>query len=567
MSDLLRVTTDTYTLACAPDRPYVYLETPSGERMAELFVPGSVHRSDGQDDTTRLAPWRRYEEAGETVLEAQAQSSLWHRKTYRFRCAPDALRFEVEVEGEGRLADVHYFGGYYSGHVRWGSGFFWSGQHFARGFNPEPTTDERYFFSPAEGALIDPTGVPLPGRDGWFFTPPPYCFALEHRSSEPRWLGVGVEAAPGMNTYTDFHYRAHRQGFHLTLAFEGRTEVSGRYALPAIGFRFAGDPYAALAAHAEGLRARGYAPRMRRDKPAWWSRPIFCGWGAQCQLAALEQGHAPDYARQAHYEAFLAALEANDTLPGTVVLDDKWQRTYGGNEVDETKWPDLRGFVRKQHAAGRKVLLWLKAWDPEGLPPEECVTNAAGLSVAFDPSNPAFERRLRDSVARMLLDYGADGFKLDFTARLPSGPGLTAHGPAWGLELLKRYLDILYRAAKQAKPDALLMTHTPHPYLADALDMIRLNDVNTAHPVGPAMTHRARVAALACPDALIDTDNWPMPDKAAWREYLALQPELGVPSLYFATHVGATGEALIPEDYAAVRSSWARFRKEDDHAE
>jgi len=34
------------------------------------------------------------------------------------------------------------------------------------------------------------------------------------------------------------------------------------------------------------------------------------------------------------------------------------------------------------------VLLWWKAWDPEGLPPELCIRNPDGTPVAFDPTNP-----------------------------------------------------------------------------------------------------------------------------------------------------------------------------------
>jgi hypothetical protein len=554
----LKVVADSYALSCAADRPYVYLENTVGERIAELFVPSSVHSTDGQDDTTRLSSWQVREGADETVLWLEAQSSLWRQKVYRFRCRPTRFRFEVEVEGEGHLSDVHYFGGYYSGQPRWGSGFFWSGQQFKQGFNPEPTTDEAYLFEPSAGSLIDLTGVPLAGKDGWFFTPPPYLFAFEYKGG---WLGLGLEAAPGENLYTDFHYRAQKRGFHLTLAFEGHKEVSGRTTLPALGFDFAAGPYEALAAHVANLREVGYAPRVQRTQAEWWHRPIFCGWGSQCHLASLEGGHAPDYARQEHYEGFMRALHAGGVLPGTVVLDDKWQKAYGKNEVDTTKWPDLAGFIAAQQGAGRKVLLWLKAWDPEGLPEGECIVNAAGVSVAFDPSSPAFLRRLRASVRTMLLDYGADGFKLDFTARLPSGPGLKSHGKVWGLELMKRYLSVLYDEAKRAKRDALVMSHTPHPYLADVLDMIRLNDVNTAQDINRAMSHRARVARLACPNAVIDTDNWPMPDKRAWRDYLRLQPELGVPSLYFASHVGATGEALTSEDYALIREVWDRYRQ------
>lgn len=560
MSEPISVTAKAYTLNALADRPFVAIKSPDGETLVELFVPGSVHSTTGLDDTTHLGPWERSDSDGATVLSLTASSAIWKRKTYRIYCLPERLRFETIIEGEGELTDVHYFGGYYSGQIRWGSGFFWSGQRLRRGFNPEPTTDEDPYFSPMAGSLIDATGVPVAGKAGWFFTPPPYLFAFK---GEGGWLGFGVEAAPGQNRYSDYRYHGQRGACYLTLAFDGKTQVSGEYTLPAIGIDFAPDPYKVLEHHIAALQSGGLMPtKPAGQRPAWWLEPIYCGWGSQCYLATQMGGRAPDYARQVHYDSFLEALESHDLSPGVVVLDDKWQTSYGTNEVDFEKWPDLKGFVARQHAAGRRVLLWLKAWDPEGLPPDECVRNAAGTPVAFDPTHPAFEQRLRQSVRQLLSPngYDADGFKLDFTARMPSGPNLTVDGDLWGLELMKCYLQILYSEAKQIKPDALLMTHTPHPYLADVLDMIRLNDINIASDISQAMRHRARVAQLACPDAIIDTDNWPMPNRAAWRSYTELQPELGVPSLYFASHLDATGEALEPEDYRQIAEVWARHR-------
>ena len=385
---MIEVKTNTYTLVCAEDRPYVYLRSADGSSLASLFVPGSVHALQGQDDTTVLEDWRLEKNGDEQILSISAQSSLWDKKTYRFRCSKTRFRFETEVTGAGRLTDAHYFGGYYSGQARWGSGFFWSGHSFKRGFNPEPTTDENYSFAPSAGSLIDLTGVPIQGKAGWFFTPPPYCFALEH---EHGWFGVGVEAPPGENRYTDFHYRGQRSGFHFSLAFEGHTEVDGTYQLPALGFDFAANEYEALGAHVKALRSQNFVPVPKpKEKPAWWSEPIFCGWGSQCHLAAQADGRAPDFSRQACYEQFLETLSRHDLSPGTVVLDDKWQTTYGENRVDEAKWPDLTGFISRQHEAGRKVLLWLKAWDAEGVPEGECVTNVAGQPLAVDPTNPAF---------------------------------------------------------------------------------------------------------------------------------------------------------------------------------
>ena len=279
-------------------------------------------------------------------------------------------------------------------------------------------------------------------------------------------------------------------------------------------------------------------------------------------LARREEGRAPDYASQSLYEEFLRTLEERNLSPGTVVIDDKWQRTYGQNEADPDKWPNLPGFVAAQHAAGRRVLLWLKAWDPEGVPAGECITNAGGLPIAVDPTNPAFEARLRAAVRRMLSPggYDADGFKIDFTARIPSGPAIRLHGDLWGLELMKHYLWIIHDEAKATKPDALIIAHTTHPYLAGVVDMIRLNDINVDRNVLAAMTHRARVARIACPEALIDADNWPIPDLATWREYVRLQPALGVPSLYYASHIDATQEPLEAEDYRLVEEIWAQYR-------
>src|SRR5690606_40741115 len=96
-----------------------------------------------------------------------------------------------------------------------------------------------------------------------------------------------------------------------------------------------------------------------------------------------------------------------------------------------------------------------------------------------------------------------------------------------------------------------------HPYLADQLDMIRLNDINKGSDVNEAMRHRAKVARIACPHALIDTDNWPIPDRSSWRAYLPLQLELGVPSLYYSSHIDTSGEPLLAE-----RSEERRVGKE-----
>ena len=75
------------------------------------------------------------------------------------------------------------------------------------------------------------------------------------------------------------------------------------------------------------------------------------------------------------------------------------------------------------------------------------------------------------------------------------------------------------------------------------------------------MRYRARVAAAALPGTLIDADDWCVPDLVTWRAFLAAKPELGIPSLYYATHLDLSGEALEEADYAALRRVWGEWRE------
>jgi len=150
----------------------------------------------------------------------------------------------------------------------------------------------------------------------------------------------------------------------------------------------------------------------------------------------------------------------------------------------------------------------------------------------------------------------ADGFKVDFTARTPTGQGLEHAPGSWGIALLHELLATFYEAAKEAKPDALVITHTPHPAFVDVTDMIRLNDVIGGVDLVEQMEFRAEVVRAACPELPIDTDDWRVPDKRSWREFLAAKPAIGVPSLYYASHLDATGEELEDDDYAALREVW-----------
>lgn len=570
------VETDAYRLRVDPALPEAELSEPDGASPMRLLLLAAIETEHGLDGTlAHGAPVVTRSAEGATIVSAQT-STTWDAKTVTLRCTPDEVAFEVTVRGAGRLRTVRLLGGGYTGNPRWGGGQFHSAWTAQTLFVPSPDDPRRITLAASEPATIGVVGGSLPGRGHWFFTPAPFLLAgSPERGADPaahgRWQTIELRCRVGDATFTELRHAAFLGGFSIELAYEGQTAVDGTFTTPALAIRFSRQPaYRALSEHAERLRDAGLAPRVERGRrPDWWTRPIFCGWGEQNRVARQEGVHPTALSRRDRYDEWLAHLEERGIVPGTIVIDDRWQTTYGRNEPDPERWPDLRGWIADRHARGQRVLLWLKAWDPEGLPDAACVTDALGTPVAADPTSPAYEAIVRASIGEMLGRDGldADGLKVDFTAQGPSGDGLRRVGGAWGVALLHRLCELVYRSAKEAKPGALVVTQTASPLFSDVTDMVRLNDLmrlSDPDPVAPAvaqMTHRARVAASIERAMLIDTDDWCMPSLAEWRAYLAVKPSLGVPALYYATGIDYSGEPFTDADYAAIRSAWAEYEE------
>jgi hypothetical protein len=569
----LTVEKPAYRLEVAPTGLKATLASPEGTHWLTLRLIAAVDAVAGADETLSVEPPRR---EGDTI-EVERRSSVWDRAGLTLRCGDAALEVDTWVEGRGRPTDVHLLGGRTLVHGP-APGFLPTGSSFRTLFTPTPADPVRRVRAASESAVVGVSGDGEAGRGHWLFTPAPLSLALTTAKGvddpaepvEEGWLELALAAPVDELRFVQLRYRPAEGGFSLELDYDGQTEVDGEFHVPTLLLTpGAPTPYAALRRQREELAARGVAPSVApRERPGWWREPIFCGWGAQCHLARDSGRSAADFATQESYDGFLARLEDEGLVPGTVVIDDKWQAAYGTNEPDTAKWPDLAGWVAGRHERGQKVLLWWKAWDPEGLPAELCVTAPDGRPVAVDPSNPAARAELRRSIAALLSPDGldADGLKIDFTARTPSGHALTRHGPAWGIALLHALLAVVYAAAKEAKPDALVMTHTPHPSFVDVTDMIRLNDMlnvggGAVAPIVDQMRFRAEVARAACPELLIDTDDWPVPDLDTWRAYAAEKVEIGVPSLYYSTNLDATGDVLTSADYELLRSTWRRWRE------
>jgi hypothetical protein len=556
-----------YRLEVAPDGLLARLTSSAGNLSLRLL--SALDTIGGLDETLSVVPPRQ---TAPGVIEVERRSTRWAHATLRLVCTDDAVDVLAAVRGRGDLVDVHLLGGR-SAIPGQPTGFMPSGSTFRTLFSPNPGDPWRLVQPASESAVVGVSGDGQPGRGHWFFTPAPLSLWLTGadvdapRAVDGGWLGLSVAAPVERLSFVQLAYLAADRAFSLRLDYEGHTPVDGEFEAPAVVLTPGVEgPYAGLRRHREDLVVRGHAPApAARDVPGWWSRPIFCGWGAQCRLASTNGKPAAAHAAQASYDRFLDHLEREGVVPGTVVIDDKWQTAYGTNEPDLAKWPDLRVWIAARHARGQRVLLWWKAWDAEGLDPDLCIRNADGAAVALDPTSPAARAALAETVTRMLAPHGldADGLKIDFTARTPSGTSLRAHGERWGIALLHELLALVHAAAKEAKPDALLITQTPHPAFVDVTDMIRLNDMLRIDdgapfpPVVPQMRYRAEVVRAACPELLIDTDDWCVPSLAEWRLYLAAKRELGVPSLYYADALDLTGEEFQEEDYAALRKAFA----------
>ncbi len=533
-----------------------------GRPFIDLRVVSAVDQKDGRCDLAENLSGPEVSQGDRGVrLAWKSGSSVWKSKFYVFDCHEDVIAYQVILEGQGKISALEYFSGAQEQKIS--SSLY----HFSRFMTSEVSMLDRRYYKSFEYACIDAwsgqtSDTPREPEDNnhWLFTPPPFAYAWSYMDGP--WLGVGLAPKPGQYNFTRFQNVPEHNCCKLRVTYDGMTCVNGKWESPHIIFRAADDEYAAIAVCVDYLYETGLAVRPKRHPAPWWSRPIFCGWGQQNMTWVKRGGHSNEYARQDVYTEFMSMLEDRGIYPGTIVIDDKWQKQYATMEPDPEKWPDLRGWIDGQHAKNRRVLLWYGAWTPEGLPGSECIhKKGSNEPICADPSNPAYQERLRRAVRQLLSDapgcFNADGFKVDWTNGVPLGEGFELYGDIWGVELLKLLMSTIYQAAKQAKPDALIITHAANPYFAEVTDMLRLNDISAVQrDVIHIMRHRQKLALIANADWLIDCDNSSAPTHDEWLSYTKIQPELGVPSLYFITGVDGTGEPIVAEDWKQLPEVW-----------
>ncbi len=538
-----------------------------------------------------------------------SKSTLW-QKAYHLDVFPEHLEFHAEIWGTGQVDAIRFF------EVIHDEGFrehFALTKHFndkgqtppraySRGtpaafrtvFCPEPNSYARQRFGPYEYAQVSVNSDLEYCGGNFMANPGMLCFAV---AAEPdqEWLTLGLAVPPGEHLFSEFEYVGGRE-FGLNLNCWGSRTVSERMETPRIVLMLGRGIEDALSRYVGRLVELGYVNRPRHEQPSWWSRPIVCGWGHQCYQADLFRirspgERAPDNAAytlctETNYRDIVERLDKHALPWGTLVIDARWFLAGGLKEVDVGRWPDLRGFVDLLHRRDKRVLLWWSPWDTDGVPADQCIrylpppdlarqnrpgrlakfgVPVVGRKLAVDVTLATVRQRIREQIRTLLGSatgcYDIDGFKLDHVA---AAPGLYAmsfpngSGALFGIEAAKEIHRLIFESAKEAKADALVIGQSPNPYFTDVLDMVRLGDVYTHDhdSVVDEMSFRTRMAQIANPGWLVDTDGWPMPSLAALREYLRVQPTLGIPSLYYLTHLDTTGEPLNEEDFALIRSAW-----------
>ena len=579
-----------YTLSWDAQSGVVIVEA-GRSRLVRLPVSITVDAL-GRSETEsipRLLPESESLEEGSWAF--LSHSSLWGEKRTILRAGERNISLRCECTGDGQAVDYLRFG-----YRRGDGGAIRAHADFKTLYAPR--------FDWSRGVVhASPSTSESLSCHQWL-SPPPFFYGWE---VDAGWCGAGLAVKRGEYTFVSFDHIADDGGFHLELTYEGHTAADGVFVTPEhILFPLpAADEESALSAYVDYLEECALVSRPSTSVPAWWREPLFCGWGQQrFDFRADHDGHengnwvnAGDYATETFYRRCLDVLAEQGVDPGIVIIDCFWAAEPSRAEPHPLKWRDMRAFIDEQHRARRKVLLWLTPVITEGLPPEACMT-LGGDPVAADPTSPVWREFFGAEVRRMVSSVpgglDADGFKIDFTQNIPAEravfrnrltsrwgiiseeeskcyPALgdirderiACSGGAWGVELIKLYLQGIRRPMKAEKPDSLLITHTANPYFAEEVDMLRLNDMDGTSPdVLEIMSHRAAIARCCHPGWLVDTDNDLMIDKTMWRAYIALQPGLGNPDTYYATGIAQSGERFDEDDYALLRETFRRYREQ-----
>lgn len=554
--------------------------------MFGFAIDSAVDTLTNLDETSAIELLANTRQGEAQTLVFGITGNTWQKKRVIFELHEAHILYQVMVAGTGqRITDLNFFVN------RNGTA---NRTDFAQIYSPR--------FDWFVGEVIGPTSEDDSlGCQQWL-SPPPFCYAL---LSECESVSCGVAVEDGEYNFLSFDYTGSR-GPSFKLTYEGHNTVESEFESPklVIGFGVQ-DKNEAVANHINWLRAHGYlCTEAGKETPAWWREPLFCGWGQmRYDYRQDHDGHENGsfinvtfYCTEQLYRNYVNSMAEHGINPGTIIIDMGWAEQPALHAPSKKRWSDMRAFIDEQHQLGRKVLLWYTPVVTAGLPIEACMT-LNGKPVCPDPTSPVYAEILEGEIRRMVSaeadSLNADGFKIDFTQNTPSESGrftgyinnfwglinednarylypplsqrtelIKTHSSKWGVEILKAYIRLIYQSMKKYKPDSMLITHTANPYFAEVVDVLRLNDLDgECDDVLGVMSNRAKIAKMCSKNWLIDTDNDLMVDKARWRAYIKLQPQLGIPDTYYASAIANSLETFDESDYELLRQIWRDYRQ------
>lgn len=544
-----------YELDVRPDAISVIL---AGEQVALLRPASAVNVLAGGEEKKDVPGELCFAESGDKyarVFTWTAKTANWDKVEYVLTARESHAEYFVRVYGKGAVDSVEYFVGDVTAPCP-GSEY-----EFDTGFMPIPTVD---------GAAQCEFSAQREYREFSYLTVPPmFVYTFDILQIEPK-LALALAADEGQHNFTKFDYLNRSENylkrFWLYTDQSGHTKVEGEWKTPSILIYGALDRMDALKFYSDYYFATGKAKAKPQGekKPRFWYGPMACGWIEQ---AAYEMKNhvgrgGVDMAYQPLYDNFNAELERRDLHPQIMIIDDKWQKTYGGAEINEEKWPDLRGWIDETKAKyNRHTMLWYKLWDAEGLPENMTMPSGDGGRRA-DPTNPKYREYLRETMHRLLSsDKGcanAWGLKLDYAFIQPVGRDAVSYNGKFGVELYLEYLKAIYEFAKEAKPEACISASPCHPVFAAYADHARLHDYYPdLRRVFEEFKFRRDIWHTALPWSLIDTDGAAFHSHRDTMRHMRLASKLGIPDLYCITDMPSI--TLTDEDWEQVANVWREY--------
>ncbi len=397
-----------------------------------------------------------------------------------------------------------------------------------------------------------------------YFSPPLLNMTI---GTEEGWVGFGLLDLPDSKLC-----RMEEDGSLLLESAGGNNKVS-LYRAPELLITFPDDEWQAISLFRQKLIDFGrYTPAKPAfsEVPSWWKDPLLCTYGDQ--MIEHRVGQKIDDAWVCDFVDIMERDYGVEHM--NLIIDDSWQPPHSFDPVtDPARFPDMRDFCDRMHARGHHVILWCTPLFDKITNGFETRAQKDGVLSSYLYTKPYFQsfpgcyaidytadnaRQFLHEVCEILFGHGegqwdADGVKLDFIGNLrdPAETDSYAHPERGvGMRELYAFFKMFSEEARRVKPDVLLDSTTGDPRYEDFLTHNRLHDT---HSGVEEKEMRARIASLACPDLIIDSDGALMYTHWMRNHYIAAAV-YSVPSYYYAKKLQdvATwndGSGFTPEEH------------------